>query len=429
MSTFYKSGGGIAALASSSVGPRLYFDAPGGPAGQKSAEELALEVKAAFDRQNSMTKEIAEKALAEAAAGTALSTSFKEKADEALLKANALQSEFLGLQQRIARAGTPGGTERKTFGQQFTETDSLKNLIASGGRGRATLEVKAVLTSAITDAAGSVGDAVNETRLPTLYRMPERDLRVRDLLTPGRMDGSTLEYVKETGYTNSAAPVAEGARKPESDIKVDLVVTTAKVIAHYMKASRQVLDDASQIRSLIDYRLMYGLKLVEENQLLNGDGTGQNLLGIIPQATAFTPPITVPTPTQIDNVRLAILQVYLAEYPASGIVMHPADWAAIELLKDDIGRYIIGDPKGVAGKMLWGLPVVDTQAITIDKFLVGAFKLGAQIFDRWSARIEVATENEDDFVKNLVTFLCEERLALAVFRPQAFVYGDFGGVA
>jgi HK97 family phage major capsid protein len=193
-----------------------------------------------------------------------------------------------------------------------------------------------------------------------------------------------------------------------------------------MKASRQVMDDVSQLRSIIDQRLLYGLRLVEENQLLNGDGTGQNLLGIIPQATAYTAPITVPTPTTIDMVRLAVLQAYLAEYPATGIVMHPGDWARMELAKDSTGQYIIGVPQGSIPARLWGITVVETQAIALDKFLVGAFKMGAQVFDRWSARIEIATENEDDFIKNLITTLCEERLALAVYRPEAFIYGDFG---
>jgi len=73
--------------------------------------------------------------------------------------------------------------------------------------------------------------------------------------------------------------------------------------------------------------------------------------------------------------------------------------------------------------------VVETQAIPVDKFLTGAFKLGAQVFDRWLARVEVATENEDDFVKNMVTILAEERVALAVYRPEAFIYGDFGNMA
>ena len=156
----------------------------------------------------------------------------------------------------------------------------------------------------------------------------------------------------------------------------------SEVIAHYMKASRQILSDASQLASCIDGRLRYGLAFKEEQQLLNGDGTGQNLLGIIPQATAYAAPITLADATVIDKIRLAMLQAQLAEFPATGIVMNPIDWTRVELEKDTTGRYIIGNPQGVIGATLWNLPVVTTQAIAEDKFLTGAFRLGAQVFDR-----------------------------------------------
>ena len=296
-------------------------------------------------------------------------------------------------------------------------------------RGRVDMPVNAAITGLTTDADGSAGDLVQTTRLSGVLGLPERRMTVRDLISPGTMEGSALEYVKETGFTNNAAPVAEGAKKPESSLKYDLITTTAKVIAHFFKASRQILSDAPQLASLIDHRGRYGLAYKEELQLLNGDGTGQNLLGIIPQATAYVAPLTVAGATQIDKLRLALLQAELAEYPSTGMVLNPIDWAGIELTKDDTGRYIIGNPQGVIGATLWNRPVVTTQAIAVDKFLAGAFQMGAQVFDRWQARVEVATENEDDFTKNLVTILAEERLALAVYRPEAFIYGDFGLVA
>ena len=168
--------------------------------------------------------------------------------------------------------------------------------------------------------------------------------------------------------------------------------------------------------------------IVVAQQILNGDNTGQNLFGIIPQATGYAAPAGLVGTTNIDQIRLAMLQAALAEYPATGHVLNPIDWAIIETMKDDVGRYIIGNPQGTATPTLWGLPVVQTQAISVDKFLTGAFKLGAQLFDRWDARVEAGYEN-DDFTKNLVTILAEERLALAVYRPEAFIYGDFGRIA
>jgi HK97 family phage major capsid protein len=180
------------------------------------------------------------------------------------------------------------------------------------------------------------------------------------------------------------------------------------------------------LQSYIDGRLRYGLKLVEEDQLLNGGGTGTDLNGIYTQATASTANLAVVSaPTKIDVIRVAMLQAALAEFPPNGVVLHPTDWAGIELTKDTAGAYIIGNPQDSAQPRLWGLPVVATQAMTLDKFLVGAFGMGAQIFDRQDANVAISTEDASNFRQNLVTILAEERLALAVYRPEAFVKGDF----
>ncbi|WIC84699.1 phage major capsid protein [Agrobacterium tumefaciens] len=396
--------------------------------GHPTPEQLASQVKAKFDSALDAVKSIAEEALGKAKSGEELSSSVKEKADEALIKMNSLTEQMAELEQKMARGAKGGDDAQKSAGELFANDEKVKSFLAGDpSSGKVDVRMKATLTSLTTDAAGSVGDAIANTRLPGLLALPQRRLTVRDLLSQGQMDGNTLEYVKETGFVNNAAPVAEGSAKPSSDIKLDLVTTSAKVLAHWMKASKQVLSDISQLRSIIDQRLLYGLAYVEEAQLLNGDGTGQNLNGIIPQATAYAAPITLTSPTSIDMIRLMMLQAALAEYPATGAVMHPSDWAWIETLKDTTGRYIIGNPQGTINPTLWGLPVVATQAMTVDKVLVGAFKLGAQVFDRWDARVETGFVN-DDFTKNLVTILAEERLALAVYRPEAFIYGDFGRV-
>lgn len=389
---------------------------------------IASEIKAAHAKAFDAVKEVADKALAEASKAGAGGVSAKEKIDEALVKMNELGARLRDVEQKSVGA-TRAPDRAKSVGELFVEAENVKSwLSAAPSSGKTDLRIKATLTTDTTDAAGSVGDAIRPTRLPGILPLPQRRMTVRDLISPGRMDGGSLEYVKETGFTNSAGMVAETAAKPQSDIKLDLMTTSAKVIAHWMKASRQALDDVAQLRSIIDQRLLYGLSYREEQQLLSGDGTGQNLLGIVPQATAYSAPMSLSAETSIDRMRLAQLQAALAEYPATGHVMNPIDWAWIETLKDSTGRYIIGNPQGSIVKTLWGLPVVETQAMAQDKFLTGAFRLGAQLFDRWDARVEVGYVN-DDFTKNLVTILAEERLALAVYRPEAFIYGDFGRVA
>ncbi|EJF91676.1 phage major capsid protein [Bartonella tamiae] len=389
----------------------------------KSAETLAREVKESFDKKLDAVKEIAEKAIYSV---EGLTKSEKEKADEQLTLMNEAKSRLDEIEQKLARSPSQEMSQ-KSLGEQFVENEEFKAMAASPNmKSTYSMSVKADITSVNDGNAGSAGAAIAPNRLSGIQTLPQQRLTIRNLLSAGRTNSPLIQYVQETGFTNSTAPVKEGELKPQSDIKLADKDVGTKVIAHWMRATKQILSDFPQLRSFIDERLIYGLKLVEEKQLLNGDGTGENLHGIIPQATQYNAPqgLTSPTPvTGIDVLRIAMLQAALAEYPATGHVLNPIDWTSIELLKDTQGRYIIGNPQGTLNPTLWSLPVVTTQAIEVNKFLTGAFALGAQIFDQWNSRIEVGFQN-DDFTRNKVTILGEERLALAVYRPEAFVYGS-----
>lgn len=358
----------------------------------------------------------------------------KEKVDKALSELGEVTTRLGELEKRAAREKEAVEAGYRSIGEQFVDSDSFKNTDVSGawrGAIRVAAERADITTGNTTVGAGrSAGTSlVPGHRVPGLITPPQRTLTVRDLIAPGTTTSNSVEYAKETGFTNNARPVTEGTTKPKSDITFNLVTTPVRTLAHIFKASRQILDDAPALASYIDARGTYGLKLVEENQLLNGAGTGQNLSGIVPQASAYSAAFTPASGQAIDTLRLAILQVVLAEYPASAIVLNPIDWARIELTKDGEGRYIIGNPQQNLQPMLWNLPVVSTQAMAQDDFLVGAFNLGAQIFDRMGVEVLLSTENADDFEKNMATIRVEERLALAVYRPEAFVSGDFGFIS
>lgn len=394
----------------------------------KTVAELAAETKALVEDRTNKVQEIAEKALAESEKGIGLTETVRELAGEALKSANEARARMDELEQKMVATGGRDEAEFQSAGFIAINNDEVKALMAAG-RGRVSIEMdqKAIISSLTTDANGSAGDLVVPQRAG-LVDAVERRMTVRDLLTPGRTNSGSIQYPKETGFTNSAATHTEtgGTAKPQSEIKFDISTATVTTIAHWVQATRQILDDAPMLQSYIDGRLRYGLRYAEEAQLLNGDGTGTNLNGIYTQATASTANLGVVTsPTKIDVILYAMLQAELAEFPATGIVMNTADWTSIRAIKDSAGNYIVGDPQSTLDARLWGLPVVATQAMTVDKFLVGAFRLGAQIFDRQDARVEISTEDDQNFRKNLVTILAEERLALAVYRPEAFVKGDF----
>jgi HK97 family phage major capsid protein len=381
-----------------------------------------IEVKKALDKISDQVKEQGEKAMAEAKKAGDMSAETKGRVDELLVKQGEIQAQLLEVQQKQARRGGDDGDGRaKSVGEQVIESAALKERVAEGWGKSSKMTVS---LKAITSLSGSAGQGIAPDRLAGVQLAPQRRMTVRDLLSPGTTGSALIQYLQETGFDNNAATTAEGARKPESSITFALKNASVVKIPHFIKASSEILADFPALQSIIDEKLRYGLMLVEEAQLLKGSGVGNNLNGVYTQATAYAAPIPVANATRIDVLRLALLQAELAEYPSTGIVLHPADWAAIELTKDSTGAYIFANPQSLAQPGLWGRPVVATQAMTADTFLVGAFRLGAQVFDRQQAAVTIATENEDDFVNNLVTILAEERLALAVYRPEAFVKGD-----
>lgn len=386
-------------------------------------EQQVETLQSSLNKIGDAVKAQAEAANKEVARLGEMSAQTRASVDEILTKQGELQARLQEAEQKMLNSGKDNGEEEFRSAGLIVAEKLAAEGVSSNFNGKSRIQMP---RSAITSATGSGGGLVAPDRRAGIIAIPERQMTIRDLIAPGTTTSNMVQYVKETGFTNNAAPVAENTAKPYSDITFSMENASVQTVAHLMKASRQILDDASALASFIDARARYGLMIKEEGQLLYGNGTGANLHGIIPQASAYAAPTgaEVTTEQRIDRLRLAILQAALAEYPATGIVLHPTDWATIELLKDNTGKYIIGNPQNGTTPTLWRLPVVSTQSINQNAFLVGAFNLGAQIFDRMDIEVLVSTENTDDFEKNMVTLRAEERLAFAVYRPEAFVTGE-----
>jgi HK97 family phage major capsid protein len=356
--------------------------------------------------------------------GKAVTDELKEKADKNLTELNGLKARIDEFEQKLARQADPQKPAgAKSIGAQVSGSEAVKKLRQQGGKGSVSIAIE-VGEKSIT-SANAPGNSQRETEI---VGRPRRVPTVRSLLNVVPTDSKAIEYWVQTLRTLNAAPVAEGATKPQSFLEWTERTANVKTIAHWFKVSRQALDDEAQLAGEIDTEGRYGLMLAEEAQLLFGDGTGQNLHGLVPQATAYAAPFAVPGETMIDKLRLAMLQASLNLYPADGSILHPTDWTRIELTKDAENRYIFANPMQLSGPVLWGLPVVPTLAMTIDKFLTGAFRAAATLYDRMAPEVQISSENEDDFIKNRLTIRSEERIALAVKRAAALVYGDFGNV-
>lgn len=423
--------GGV--VLANAVAPALPTDKPVTEADWKAT--LAA-FKAATDEVKTFA-ESAEKAMKDQGA---LSAELKASSDKALANYAAVLAQVGDIEQKLAAQNivVTNDNRPKTAGAIVSEHESVvgaNRVVSSNWKGRhrisvprSAIEADLLRGDILTTPSTSGGVLVEEMRIPGIVMTPNRRLTIRNLVSPGRTTSNAFLYVRETGFTNNARPVTEGQLKPQSDITFESVTGQVATIAHWFKASRQILDDAPGLRSYIDARGRFGLAFAEEAQLLRGDGTGQNLEGLVTAATAFAPAFSVAAQSGIDDIRLAMLQVFLAEYPPDGVVMNPIDWARVELTKTSDGAYLMANPAGMLVPRLWGLPVVATQAMNEGEFLVGAFQLAAQIFDREDANVEMSTEDGDNFVRNMVTILIEERLALAIYRPEALVTGEFSYV-
>ncbi|WP_241132697.1 phage major capsid protein [Achromobacter insuavis] len=396
----------------------------------KTLEQMLEEVTAKLNAVDKQYTEQADKAVAEARRAGDLSKETKDSVDKVATEFNSLkavqgklEAKVSGIEQAVAELPTRGQpVSARTIGGEVVASERLEPFAKSIQSGqRLSVPVSAALLS--SDLPPSTVEP--DRQLGVLGR-PRQRIFVRSLIAPGQTSSNAIFYVQQTGFTNAARAVAENTSKPYSAIDFEAKIQAVATIAHMFKASKQVLDDFKQLASLIDSEMRYGLDLAEETEILFGSGTGASLHGIVPQATAFTPAFAVEKQSGIDDLRLAMLQTQLARVPATGHVLHFIDWAKIELLKDSLGRYILGNPLGLIGPVLWGLPVVPTEiAQFLGKFLTGAFRDAAQLFDREDANVVISTENADDFEKNLISIRGEKRLGLAVKRPEAFVFGNF----
>lgn len=384
---------------------------------EKTLEVLQKQLGETLGEVKEFAKEFREKN----GAGEKIGEEAKEKADKALGELTGLRGEITELSQKLAQRRGGGGDEPelKSLGHEVANHPDIKAFAEAGSKGTVGISVKA-----ITSASGSAGGLIAPDRQPGIVGLQRPQHRVRDLLTPGRTTGNSIEYAYQATRVNNAAVVAETMQKPESAYTWETANAPVRTIAHWVPVSRQAMDDVPQLESLIDGELRFGLDDAEDGQLLLGDGLGQNLEGLYTQATAYAAPIAIAGATRIDQLRLAILQVELADYAPDGIVLHPSAWAGIELTKDANGSYLFANPQGIAGPVLWGRPVVSTKRIGAGNFLTGAFKLAGQIFDRMDTEVRISDQDRDNFIKNMLTVRAEKRLALVVRRPGALVKGS-----
>jgi HK97 family phage major capsid protein len=344
-----------------------------------------------------------------------------------------------GMAAGVPGAGdvTPGGAggdqAARSLGEHFIK-HAHEKLIGTKGQTGVTIGAPEFQVKANTDNHVVGGWTEGVPFLTDFDRTIVQALRIRltvaDLLGQGTISGNAISYLVEGAMEGDFATVAEAGAKPQIHFVNPTQVTDAlKKIAGWIKLTDEFIEDADFLMSEINNRLLYKLGYFEEQQLLNGPGTGSTVLGLLNrsgiQTEASASFATTPTDWP-DAIFRAMTKVEVnSGFPADGLVIHPTDYQTFRLQKDANKQYYGGGffqgqygNNGVPEKPpLWGLSTVVTPAIAAGTVAVGAFKSVSTLYRKGGVRVESATQHASDFTSNLVTIRAEERVALAVRVP------------
>lgn len=375
-------------------------------AGFKSVQEkVGAELKTAMEKYEGQLKDTGSVAAEAKSAVVALSEEFKS-----------VTATLNDLAQKQA-AGFEKGNERfVSAGEEFVKSEGFAQLM-KGEREKFRMEVKNTVTSDST--------TVFPYQKPGVIAGDFAPLTIRDLFRAIPVSSNMVNSLREASWTNSAAEVSQGAAKNESDLTFQQYNVPIQTVAHWIKVSKQLMEDAPAIMAYIDTRVRDGLAQRIDAQLLNGNGTSPNLSGLTDSGnfTAYTPESD---DLLVDAINRAKYQLWALGNMPDTVIVNPATWGAMERTREGAGtgQYLYGTPGTIANSNPFGLRVVLSNNMPAAKFLVGAIDSSCVLYNRTGAVVEAGYVGSD-FTNNLITLRAEERLGLGVERPSAILYGDF----
>jgi HK97 family phage major capsid protein len=330
-----------------------------------------------------------------------------------------INTTLTAMGQKIAEGFKSEGSVILTAGAEFIKSDKFKQFVESKGEMR---NIRMEVKNTVTGDSNTVFPQQQQGVISGNFA----PLTVRGVLTAIPVSTNQVNSLREATWNNSAAGVAQGATKPESDITFEPYNVSIETIAHWIKVSNQLLADAPAIAAYIDSRLRDGLNQEVERQLVNGSGITPNLSGFTDSGN-----YTAYSATSDDLLVDAINRAKYAQWAATGqmpdtVFVNPADWGAMERTREGAGSgmFLYGLPGMAGGMNPFGVQVVLTNNVTAGKFIIGAMRQAAVLYVRQGATVEMGYDG-NDFTKNLVTIRAEERLGLGVERPSLIYYGSF----
>lgn len=312
----------------------------------------------------------------------------------------------------------------KTLGEHFVKSGAQAEFLKGQGQ-RTTSAPEFKAAGDVNVSTFGNADSQGKVQYGGVYDTPLRRLTIAALLGQGSMSNTSLTYWTQGAVEGAPATVAENTEKPSIHFSFSPVTEALSKIAVITKISDEAISDTDYLVSVINSQLVGRLQIVEEDQVLNGDGTAPNLRGLLNRSGIQTYATTATyTPEKgFDGIfhAMTLVSTGSAQETADGIVINPADYETLRLSKDENGVYRGGGPFTGGNPGLWGVRTVVTPAIAAGTVLVGAFGTAAQLFRKGGISVDSTNSNEDDFKYNRVALRAEERVLLAVYRPSAFV--------
>lgn len=389
---------------------------------QKAKDEITLQLKGIQDQLNTL-KDAAPKADPKVAE---LEIQLKEL-KEAAEKNQPVIDAFVKQPDKQIKRQAKGFNEMLREGIEENQ-EKLRSLKKGQG---VSFEMKDVADMGFAGNFNTADVSVSDLR-PGIIELPKRKVHIRQLLSMGTMSKSNYVYVKEVAGEEGPETAEENALKNQFDLDLQEVDVPAEYIAGFLVISRKMLDDIDGMTTFLQSRLPELLLRSEDTQLITGDGTSPNLSGITDTGN-FTAPTGSAT-VDIEQLVEAIAQLEGYDRESNGILLNPADYWRLALTKGATsGDYSL--PQGIVvvgedGVMrIGGVPVFRSTAMTVDKFIVGDWVMGANLIVREPPRVEFFFEDSTNVRYNKVTVRVEERVAFPVYGDNYFIYGDFGNAS
>ena len=389
-------------------------------------EEVATEPKdVKEDVREDIKEEIREEVVAEDKACGDKKEEIKEiKSSEDINEIAKLQQRILMLEQKGAKLMQVEQPKiRLTKGAEFVNSNAFKNFEKSNFKGHMSYEfTKATpLTNNLAEpySVGTIGGVSDQG----FVEDPKTILNIENLFAHAPIADNTFLYMPLT-VTGNAGFIAEGSAKPETTFNVTAKTGQVKTIATWTKVSEQLFADKSQLINILDNNLTHAVDVTVQNQLISGDGSGENLSGIskVGNFTDYVTSSGTATNT-VDLLRNVAFKMRGANIDNLTILINWSDWSALLGLKSTTNEYLINGILDPVKQTIYGIPVVLSSAVTAGKFAMGNFKMGGIVFDKTAMALEI-DRTGDDFTKNLITIRAERRLGFAVVQPKAICYGD-----